>query len=414
MNLHEYQAKQIFREFDIPVPAGGDAATAAEAMRVAEQMDTSKWVVKAQIHAGGRSAGRFAGTIESTGGVRTADSSSAVKQIAQDMLGHVLVTPQTGPAGREVHHVYVEQFNVDIQRELFLAMLVDRQTGQLTLLASTAGGVNIESVSIGSILKLPINVYNGVSRQDLEEFSVPLELDQAQTESLDHIVQSMYEIFTQRDASLIEINPLGVDVDGGLVALDAVITLDDNALFRHPETNQLRDQNELQVGELEAIQHGLNYVKLTGNIGCLACGAGLSLATLDAIKLIGGEPANFLDVPPVAQVERVCQALKLVLSDPSVDSVLVNVFGGGIMRCDTIADALVMVHREAPIKLPIIVRLAGTNANFAIRRLHDMGPQVIFADNLADAAEKAVAAASRQEKAVRRTWWEKVIGSGQS
>ncbi len=411
MNLHEYQAKQIFREYGIPVPAGGVATTAAEAKRIAEQMDVGKWVVKAQIHAGGRSTGRFAGTTEEAGGVRVADSISQVEQIAQAMLQRVLVTPQTGPAGREVHYVYVEQYNAAVQAELFLAMLVDRQTGLLTLLASPSGGEDVESVSAEAIVKLPVDIYQGISQPDLESFSARLELEATEAQTLGQIAHAMYEIFTQKDASLIEINPLAVSAAGDLVALDAVITLDDNALFRHPEADQLRDRNELEVGELEAILHGLNYVKLNGNIGCLACGAGLSLATLDAIKLLGGEPANFLDVPPVAQVERVRQALQLVLSDPSVDSVLVNVFGGGIMRCDTIADALIMVNRETPIKLPLIVRLAGTNATFAIRRLRDMGPQVIFAENLADAAEKAVAAAKQKEKAVRRSWWNKVMGS---
>lgn len=411
MNLHEYQAKQIFREFNIPIPPGGVATTATRAADIAAQMGADKWVVKAQIHAGARSTGRFAGRGEEQGGVRIANTSDEVGKIAQDMLDRVLITPQTGPSGREVNYVYVEQFNSGVQRELFLAMLVDRQTGQLTLLASPSGGENIESAGVESIVRVPIDIYQGISNEQLEIFRTDLELNAEQMMALSRIAQAMYEIFTQRDASLVEINPLAVGASGDLLALDAVVTLDDNALFRHPEAEQLRDPNELEIGELEAIQHGLNYVKLNGNIGCLASGAGLSLATLDAIKLLGGEPANFLDVPPVAEVERVCQALRLILSDPSVDSVLVNVFGGGIMRCDTIADALIMIDREMPIRLPLIVRLAGTNANFAIRRLGDMGPKVIFADDLADAAEKAVVAARQKEKAVRRSWWNKVMGT---
>lgn len=413
MKIHEYQAKQIFNEFGIPVLAGGVASSAAEAIRVAEQMDADQWVVKAQIHAGGRGAGYFEGAPREQGGVRIAESTSAVGQITQDMLDHVLVTPQTGPSGREVKHVYVEKYDDDVQQELYLAMLVERRTGRLTLLASTAGGEGIESVSAESILKLPIDT-DGVIAKKLTKVSAQLGLDHDQTEQLHQIVQAMHALFEQRDASLIEINPLAVNTAGQLVALDAVVTLDDNALYRHPEMEQLRDQNEFLVGELEAAQHGLNYVKLNGNVGCLASGAGLSLATLDAIKLIGGEPANFLDIPPVAQVNRVRQALKLVISDPGVESILVNVFGGGIMRCDTIADALIMVNREAPIQVPLIVRLAGTNAGFAIRRLRDTGLPIIFAENLADAAERAVSAAKQKEKAVRRSWWERVTGSERS
>ena len=327
------------------------------------------------------------------------------------MLGHVLVTPQTGPSGREVKFIYVEEYSDNIQRELYLAMLVERRTGQLTLLASATGGENVESVGLESILDQPIDLNDGVAIQEIKKVSAQLGLDDEQTEQLHSIAQAMFNLFTQRDASLIEINPLAVDAKGKLVALDATLTLDDNALFRHPEVEQLRDQNEFLVGELEAVQHGLNYVKLNGNVGCLASGAGLSLATLDAIKLIGGEPANFLDVPPVAQVDRVRQALRLVISDPDVESILINVFGGGIMRCDTIADALIMVNREAPIRVPLIVRLAGTNADFALRRLRDTGLPIIFAENLADAAERAVSAAKRKEQAVRRSWWERVTGS---
>ena len=269
-------------------------------------------------------------------------------------------------------------------------------------------------MSLDSILDRPIDVNAGVTIEEIKEVSAKLELDGGQTEQLQGIAQAMFELFTQRDASLIEINPLAVGARGKLIALDATVTLDDNALFRHPEMEQLRDQDEFLVGELEAAQHGLNYVKLNGNVGCLASGAGLSLATLDAIKLIGGEPANFLDVPPVAQVDRVKQALRLVISDPDVESILVNVFGGGIMRCDTIADALIMVNREAPIRVPLIVRLAGTNADFALRRLRDTGLPIIYAQNLADAAERAVSAAKQKEQAVRRTWWERVTGSQKS
>ena len=411
MHIHEYQAKQIFKGIGIPVLAGGVASSADDAAEIARKLESERWVVKAQIHAGGRSHGRFENSKSEQGGVRIARSIGDVRDAAQDMLDRVLVTPQTGPAGRIVKRLYVEQYCGDVQRELYLAMLVDRQTARLSLIASASGGVKVESVSPNLILKLPLDIDKGMSDEGLTRISNQLSLDSRQSGELEKIVRSMFQFFKTRDASLIEINPLAVDVKGNLVALDATITLDDNALFRHADMEKMRDPSELQVGELEAAQHGLNYVKLDGNIGCLASGAGLSLATLDAIKLIGGEPANFLDVPPVAEVKRVRQAFNLVLSDPGVDSVLVNVFGGGIMRCDTIADALIMVNRETPVKIPLVVRLAGTNATFAKRRLEDMGPSLIFVDNLGDAAEKVVKLARKQETAVRRNWWERVMGS---
>jgi succinyl-CoA synthetase beta subunit len=411
MHIHEYQAKQIYKNIGIPVLAGGVASSADDAADVARKLDAGRWVVKAQIHAGGRFLGKFENARTDQGGVRVAKSVDEVREAAQEMLHHVLVTPQTGPSGRVVHRVYVEQYAGDLQRELYLAMLIDRQTSRLAIIASAAGGEKVESVSPDLILKLPLDIPQGISQDGLAKIVDQLSLDGEQAGVLDKILRAMFDFFTAKDASLIEINPLAVDVGGNLVALDATITLDDNALFRHADMEKLRDSSELQVGELEAAQHGLNYIKLDGNIGCLTSGAGLSLATLDAIKLIGGEPANFLDVPPVAEVERVRQAFKLVLSDPGVDSVLVNVFGGGIMRCDTIADALIMVNRDSRVEMPLVVRLAGTNANFAKRRLQDMGPALTFADNLADAADKSVRSARKRETAVRRKWWERVMGS---
>ena len=241
------------------------------------------------------------------------------------MLGHVLVTPQTGPSGREVKQVYVEQFCGDVQRELYLAMLVERKSSRLTLVASAAGGEGIESEDPDSILRVPIDLDAGLTPESVQEVVTRLDLNPAQAAEFGRIAGAMFELFTTRDASLIEINPLAVNAAGDLLALDAVVTLDDNALFRQPDSQKLRDQDEFLVGELEAAQHGLNYIKLDGTIGCLASGAGLSLATIDAIKLIGGNPANFLDVPPVAEVGRVSRALKLVLSDPGVESVLINV-----------------------------------------------------------------------------------------
>lgn len=411
MNIHEYQAKNIFREFDIPVLPGAVASSAQQASEVAKRLGVHPWIVKAQIHAGGRGVGHFEGGPKDKGGVQKAGAVEEVEEIARQMLHRVLVTPQTGSGGREVGRVYVEKFDADVRREMYLAMLVDRRVGHIVLMASAKGGESIESADPDAISRVPIDIYEGASAEDVSMLAAQLGLDGKQTDELKKIVQSMYQIFIKLDASLVEINPLAIDSGDHLVALDAVVTLDDNALFRHPEAAELRDKGEFQVGELEAVQHGLNYVKLDGNIGCLTSGAGLSLATLDAIRLTGGRPANFLDVPPVAQVERVIQALKLVLSDPEVDSVLINVFGGGIMRCDTIADALIMVNRQAPINRPLIVRLAGTNANFAVRRIRDMGPPVVFAGDLAEASEQAVAAARKSEKVERKNWWERVMGA---
>lgn len=411
MNIYEYQAKQFFREIGIPVLPGGIASSAEDAAEVAEKLDTDRWIVKAQIHAGGRGLGRFEDGSPDRGGVQSAKSVEEVREVAQEMLGKVLVTPQTGPSGREVKLVYVEKYSGDVQREFYLAMLVDGRTSQIVLIVSATGGQDIEAAGSESIFKAPVDVHEGISVEAVDKLAVQLGLNPTQTQEMDRIMRAVFELFISRDASLIEINPLAVNARGDLVALDAAMTLDDNALFRHADLQKLRDRSEHRIGELEAVQHGLNYVKLDGNIGCLASGAGLALATIDAIKLTGGEPANFLDVPPVAEVERVRQALRLVLSDPGVDSMLVNVFGGGIMRCDTIADALVMVNRESRITVPLVVRLAGTNANFAERRLNDMGPQLTFAHNLADAAEKVVAAAYKKEKTVRRNWWERVMGT---
>jgi succinyl-CoA synthetase beta subunit len=411
--IHEYQAKQIFREAGIPVLPGGVASSAEDAADIARKLDTDRWIVKAQIHAGGRAAGRFENASTDKGGVRRAKSVEEVRGIARDMLNKVLVTPQTGPSGREVKRIYVEKYSGDIQRELYLAMLVDGRTSQLMLIASAAGGQNVESTGTDFICKVPVNIHDGIGEAAIDTLAAQLGLDPALAQEMSRIARAVFDLFIAKDASLIEINPLAVNSRGDLVALDATITLDDNALFRHEDMEKLRDRSELRIGELEAARHGLNYVKLDGNIGCLASGAGLSLATIDAIKLIGGEPANFLDVPPVAEVERVRQAFRLVLSDPGVDSVLVNVFGGGIMRCDTIADALIMVNRDTRVAVPLVVRLAGTNANFGMRRLKDMGPKLTFADDLADAAEKAVAAATKKEKAVRRNWWERVMGTEQ-
>jgi len=250
----------------------------------------------------------------------------------------------------------------------------------------------------------------GLQSDAVAELVADLNLTGKAAVATSKVIATMYEMFTTMDASLIEVNPLGVDTNGDVVALDAKMTFDDNALFRHPEVAELRDDHQFGLGELEAQQHGFNYIKLDGNIGCMTCGAGLAMAIIDAIKQYGGAPANFLDMPPVTQVDRAKDALKLVLSDPAVESILINVFGGGIMSCDTIADSIILTNREQPIQVPLVVRLVGTNADYANRRLRDSGPEVIFADNLADAAEKAVTAAAQAKLTARRTWWERVQG----
>lgn len=369
-------------------------------------------MVKAQIHAGGRRAGHFEDVPQGEGGVRMANSIADVERHADEMLGHALITAQTRPEGRDVDRVYVEQA-CDVQSELYLGMLVDGHSGRVTLIASAAGGINIESIAQehpDSIIKLAVDPVDGLEEEAAEKVTSDLALSQEQAKVTARVIRTMYEMFVDLDASLIEINPLAITADGEVVALDATMTFDDNALFRHQEIQAMRDQTELHFGELEAVQHGINYVKLDGNIGCLASGAGTALATVDAVHLLGGEPANFLDVPPVAQVGRVKEALRLLLSDPGVASILVNVFGGGIMRCDTIADAIIMANREAPLRVPLIARLAGTNATFAVRRLKDSGPDIVFATDLADAADKAVKAARQAKEKQRRSWWHRVRG----
>ncbi len=412
MHIHEYQAKQLFAEHGIPIPEGGVASTIDEALQIARDIGGGAWVVKAQIHAGGRRAGHFEDAPQGEGGVRIARSITDVEKAAKQMLGNALITTQTRPSGSAVERVYVERA-CDVQSELYLGMLVDRRSSRVTLVASAAGGVNIESIAEKhpeSIIKYAIDPLEGLGEEAARSMASKLAVEKEQASVTTRVIQTMYEMFVELDASLIEINPLAITTAGEVIALDATLTFDDNALFRHQDILALRDQAELHLGELEAVQHGINYVKLDGNIGCLASGAGTALATVDAIHLLGGEPANFLDVPPVAQVGRVKEALRLLLSDPGVASILVNVFGGGIMRCDTIADAIIMANRETPLKVPLVARLAGTNATFAIRRLKDAGPDIIFATDLADAADKAVKAAKQTKAIQRRSWWQRVRG----
>jgi succinyl-CoA synthetase beta subunit len=411
MKVYEYQAKQLLEKNGIRVPRGGVALSPDEATGVARELGGSAWVIKAQIHAGGRRAGHFVSDQQAQGGIRFVDSLADVNNSAREMLGEVLVTDQTGPTGRTVNRLYVEQL-CEVQRELYLGMLVDRITSRVTLIALGEGGVNIESItsrSPESVLKLAIDPLEGLQQDAAREIAAALELTDKQTDEAVQVMLAMYAMFMDMDASLIEINPLGITAAGTLTALDATMAFDDNAMFRHEDIQLLRD-DELRWGELDATQHGLNYVKLDGNIGCLASGAGLALATLDAVKFYGGEPANFLDVPPAVEFERVKYAFGLILSDPGVEAILVNVFGGGIMRCDIIADGIILAAREFPVRVPLIVRLAGINADSARDRLRDSGLVITFAEDFADAAEKAVKAATEARLSVQQKWWQRVQG----
>ena len=385
MNIHEYQAKTLLGKFGVAVPRGAVAYTAAEAEKAARELGGPVWVVKAQIHAGGRGK---------AGGVKLARSIDEVKTLAGQMLGMKLVTYQTGPAGREVKRVYIEE-GCDIARELYLGLLIDRATSRITLMASAEGGVEIEEVAAKSpekILKVAIDPAAGIQAFHARKLAFGLGLQGDQVRSATKFILAMYRAFVDLDASIVEINPLVVTGKGDVIALDAKMNFDDNALFRHKDVASLRDESEEDPTELEAAKYDLNYIKLDGNIGCMVNGAGLAMATMDIIKLYGGAPANFLDVGGGASRERVTQAFKLILADPNVEGLLVNIFGG-IMRCDVIAEGIVAAAREVSLNLPLVVRLAGTNVELGKTILADSGLPIISADDLADAAEKAVKSA---------------------
>jgi succinyl-CoA synthetase beta subunit len=384
MNIHEYQAKSLLAKYGVPVPRGGVAYTPKEAEKVAADLGGPVWVVKAQIHAGGRGK---------AGGVKVVKSAADVPKMAQGMLGQKLVTHQTGPEGKEVKRVYIEE-GCDIARELYLGMLIDRATGRVTLMASTEGGMDIEEVAAKTpekILRVAIDPVMGLQAFHARKLAFGLGLDGKQVNSAVKFMLALYNAFMGLDASLVEINPLVVTGAGELIALDAKMNFDDNALFRQPKVVELRDEDEEDPAELEASKHDLNYVKLSGNIGCMVNGAGLAMATMDIIKLYGGEPANFLDVGGGATRERVTTAFKLILSDPNVEGILVNIFGG-IMRCDVIAEGVVAAAREVSLHVPLVVRLEGTNVELGKKMLNQSGLPIVSADNLADAAEKIVKA----------------------
>jgi succinyl-CoA synthetase beta subunit len=384
MNIHEYQAKELLARYRVPVPAGGVAYTVAEAVETARRLGGSGWAVKAQIHAGGRGK---------AGGVRVVRSEEAVAAAARELLGRVLVTRQTGPKGREVKRVYVEAAS-DIARELYLAMSVERGSGRITLIAAAEGGTEIEELALRSpekILRVAIDPAAGLSPFHGRRLAFELGLPATQSAAMIAFVGGLYRAFCELDAALIEINPLIVTGTGALVALDAKMSFDDNALFRHPEIEALRDEDEEDPIEREAGKYALSYVKLDGNIGCMVNGAGLAMATMDIIKVYGGNPANFLDVGGGATRERVSAAFKLILSDPNVEAILVNIFGG-IMRCDVIAEGIVTAAREVNLNLPLVVRLEGTNVELGRKILDQSGLSLTTADDLGDAAAKVVAA----------------------
>jgi succinyl-CoA synthetase beta subunit len=389
MNIHEYQAKELLAKRGVPVPAGTVAYTASEAVEAATRLGgpggAKLRAVKAQIHAGGRGK---------AGGVKLARSPDEVAAASRELLGKNLVTHQTGPEGRVVKRVYVE-VGVDIERELYLALSVDRATGRITLIGAGEGGMEIEELAAHSpekIVRLEIDPASGLSPFHARRLAFAFGLSGGQVAAMVGFVGALYRAFVELDASLIEINPLVVTGAGDLLALDAKMTIDDNALFRHPEIEALRDEDEEDPIEREAGKHQLSYVKLDGNIGCMVNGAGLAMATMDIIKLYGAMPANFLDVGGGATRERVTVAFKLILSDPNVEAILVNIFGG-IMRCDVLAEGIVTAAREINLHVPLVVRLEGTNVELGRRILSQSGLKLIAADNLDDAARKVVAAA---------------------
>ena len=393
MNIHEYQGKELLKDFGVAVLDGHVAWTADEAAEAAKKLPGPIYVVKSQIHAGGRGAGKFEGDPNGKGGVRIAKSIEEVREAAAAMIGKTLITKQTGPAGKTVNRVYVEA-GCDIKRELYLSVLIDRATARVTIMASTEGGMEIEEVAEHhpeKILRVAVDPASGISSFHGRRLAYALGLEGKQIATFGKFVDAIYKAFIALDCAIIEINPLVVTGAGEIVALDAKVSFDDNALYRHPTIEALRDEAEEDPKELEAAKYMLNYVALDGVIGCMVNGAGLAMATMDIIKLYGSSPANFLDVGGGATKERVTAAFKIILSDPNVEGILVNIFGG-IMRCDVIAEGVVAAAREVSLNVPLVVRLEGTNVALGKAIMADSGLPIISADNLADAAEKIVRA----------------------
>ena len=383
MKIHEYQGKEILRQAGVPVPRGYPAFSVQEALDAAQKLGGPVWVVKAQIHAGGRGKG---------GGVKLARSLDDVKKLAGEILGMQLKTHQTGPEGQKVRRLYIEE-GADIKKEYYVSLVTDRATQKVALIASSEGGMDIEEVAHSSpekIITEYIDPLTGLSSEQGKKVAAAIGLPEGSHAQAVDIFQKLYECYMTTDASLVEINPLNCDSKGNLIALDAKFNFDSNALFRHPEIVAYRDLDEEDPAEIEASKFDLAYIQLDGNIGCLVNGAGLAMATMDTIKLFGGEPANFLDVGGGATAEKVTEAFKIMLKSPKVEAILVNIFGG-IMRCDTIAEGVITACKAVNLKVPLVVRMKGTNEELGKKMLADSGLPIISADSMAEAAQKVMA-----------------------
>ncbi len=388
MKVHEHQGKEILRKFGVATPRGKVAFSVDEAVAGAKELGGDIWVVKAQIHAGGRGKG---------GGVKLARSLEEVATLSEEILGMTLVTHQTGPAGKEVRRLYIEE-GCDIARELYLGMLLDRANGQIVIMASTEGGMDIEKVAAETpekIVKVWVDPAMGLGDYQARQVAFALGLkDKTQLRSATKFLKGLYAAYTSKDCSMAEINPLVVTGDGQVLALDAKLNFDSNALYRHPDVVEMRDLTEEDPSEIEAGKHGLSFINLDGNVGCMVNGAGLAMATMDTIKLYGGEPANFLDVGGGATAEKVAAAFSIITSDPRVKVIFVNIFGG-IMKCDTIANGVVAAVKETGLSIPLVVRLDGTNVELGKQILAESGLDIIPANTMGEGAQAAVAAASR-------------------
>ena len=393
MNIHEYQAKELLQKFDVATTRGRVASTLDQAEQIARELGDVDVVVKAQIHAGGRGKGTFTNGFK--GGVHVRKTPAEVRDVAAMMLGQILVTHQTGPAGRQVNKVLVAE-SADIAREIYFAVLLDRATAAPVIVASNEGGVEIEAVAAKSpekIIREPIDPLAGLQPFQTRKLAKQLGFESSQLKSVSKLFEGLYRTFIAYDCSMVEVNPLVVTAKGDVLALDAKFNFDDNALYRHPEIAALRDVAEEDPREVEASKHGLNYIGLDGNIACLVNGAGLAMATMDIIKFYGGEPANFLDVGGGATEEQVTEAFKILIADKKVKAILVNIFGG-IMKCDIIAQGIINAAKTVKLSMPLVVRLEGTNVEAGKKLIADSGLAVIAADDLADAAQKAVKAAA--------------------
>ncbi|MBX6392476.1 MAG: ADP-forming succinate--CoA ligase subunit beta [Burkholderiales bacterium] len=388
MKIHEYQAKEVLRKYGVPTPRGIPCFSVDEAVKAAQELGGNVWVVKAQIHAGGRGKG---------GGVKVSKSLDEVRENASKILGMQLVTHQTGPEGQKVRRLLIEE-GADIKKELYVGLVVDRQTQRVVVMASSEGGMEIEEVAAKTpekIHKVFVDPATGLTDAEADDLCRKIGIPEASIGEGRKVMQGLYKAFWETDASLAEINPLIVTGDGKVLALDAKMNFDSNALFRHPEIVAMRDLDEEDPAEVEASKYDLSYISLDGNIGCLVNGAGLAMATMDAIKLYGGNPANFLDVGGGATAEKVTEAFKIMLKNPKIKAILVNIFGG-IMKCDVIATGVVQAAKEVKLNVPLVVRLEGTNVDLGKKILAESGLPIISATNMADAAQKAVAAAQKQ------------------